>query len=354
MTSVPYSSSVPHSNGISRSRSLLRAVMALLCLLLAMLVARHGAAGLADSGFIPDRLIPLVQQAMLAFLLLLGYAGLGSLLDRQTLPIAAQGLPLRKGWRSETALGMGAGWSFAVVAIIPLALIGGIAIHLDLSAASWKWFVADAGFFALTALVEEVAFRGYGFQRLRDALGPSAAVILFAGFYAGLQGSLLGATHLSMAVGAVFSGMLSIAYLRTRALWVGWGLNFAWKASRALLFGLAVSGNTAHSPIVTGDPMGPFWLTGGGFGLESSWWAFVLLVLGLPVVYRITRDLDFIHNAPMLISSGIPVDLDAAGKQQHEAATRTAGTADAESAANLIQIAPVVAGIPPPTAPPRQ
>ena len=72
--------------------------------------------------------------------------------------------------------------------------------------------------------------------------------------------------------------VLSACYLRTRALWVSWGLNFAWKASRALLIGLAVSGVTSHSPLVQGDPMGPFWLTGGAFGLDGSWLTFFVLL----------------------------------------------------------------------------
>ena len=43
----------------------------------------------------------------------------------------------------------------------------------------------------------------------------------------------------------------------------------AW-AIPLLLFGLAVNGVGTHSPIVQGDPMGPFWLTGGAFGLARS------------------------------------------------------------------------------------
>ena len=103
-------------------------------------------------------------------------------------------------------------------------------------------------------------------------------------------------------------------------MWLSWGLNFGWKASRALLFGLAVNGVNSHSPVVQGDPMGPFWLTGGGFGLEGSWVTFIVLIAALPLVFRVTRDLDFRYNAPVIVPGGIPVDLDAAARAQHEAA----------------------------------
>jgi hypothetical protein len=104
------------------------------------------------------------------------------------------------------------------------------------------------------------------------------------------------------------------------------------------LFGLAVSGSSSHSPVVQGDPMGPFWLTGGGYGLDSSWVAFAVLLAAIPVLFRVTRDLDYKYNAPVLVPGGIAVDLDAAAKRQHEAAMGIAEPA----APALVQIAPVV------------
>jgi hypothetical protein len=138
-----------------------------------------------------------------------------------------------------------------------------------------------------------------------------------------------------------------MAYLRTRALWFGWGINFGWKASRALVFGLAVNGISNHSPVVQGDPMGPFWLTGGGFGLDGTWVAFFVLLAAMPVVYRLTRELDFRYNAPVIVPGGIPVDLDAAARAQHEAAMGAAEPA----APGLVQILPVAA---PPPKPPAE
>jgi len=67
--------------------------------------------------------------------------------------------------------------------------------------------------------------------------------------------------------------------------------------------------------------MGPFWLSGGGFGLDGSWFAFLVFLAALPVIFRLTRDLDYVYNAPVFIPAGMPVDLDAAARSQHEAAT---------------------------------
>src|SRR6185437_8017625 len=133
-------------------------------------------------------------------------------------------------------------------------------------------------------------------------------------YYALVQSLLPGASVASFAVAIALSMVLSAAYLRTRALWVSWGINFGWKAGRALIFGLAVMGLDNHSPVIQGNPLSRFWLSGGSFGLDGSWISFVVLLAALPIVFRVTRELDFRYNAPELIPAGIPVDIDAAAR----------------------------------------
>ena len=317
--------------GGGRLRAYAQFLAAVLYYFLVRPLAHRGALGLATEAW-----RPLLEQAMLVFLLLLGYAGFGVWLNGQKHPVSTQGLPRREGWPGEVGVGLAVGWSLAVVCVLPMVAVGGIAIVLVLQPAAWGWLAVEAAFFALAALAEEIAFRGYGFQRFEHAVGPVGAALGFAAFYAIVQAQTPGSNHASVAVSVMLSLVLSAAYLRTRALWLSWGLNFGWKASRALIFGLAVSGVNSHSPVVQGDPMGPFWLTGGGYGLDGSWVAFAVLVAALPVVFRVTRDLDFRYNAPVIVPGGIPVDLDAAARRQHEAAMVPAEPA----APNLVQILP--------------
>ncbi|WP_109484460.1 CPBP family intramembrane glutamic endopeptidase [Occallatibacter savannae] len=279
---------------------------------------------------------PLVEQTLFAGLLILGYAAFGALFDRQPRSIAAQGLPLRSGWAGEFGIGAAIGWGAVVVCVLPMLLVGGIAVVITTQHGAWGWLVADAAYFLLLALGEEVAFRGYGFQRFAVVVGPSGAAFGYALFYAIMRAVQPGSTNASIAISVVFSFLLTTAYLRTRALWVSWGLNFAWKASQALIFGLTVTGVSSHSPVIEGNPMGPFWLTGGGYGLDASWWACVVLLVAFAVLYRATRELDFKHNAPVFVGAGIPVDIDAAAKRQHEAAMGHAEPA----APGLVQILP--------------
>jgi membrane protease YdiL (CAAX protease family) len=321
--------SAPESSG--RIRAYMQFVAAVFYFFLAWVLARYVATRLAS-----EQWFPLVEQALLVFFLLTGYAGLGFWLNRQMQPVSAQGLPRRSGWPIEAGMGLAAGWALAVTCVLPLTLVGGIAIRFSLGLSSWGWLFADAAFFAMAALAEEITFRGYGFQRFADAVGSVGAVLGFAVFYAIMQSLMPGASRASFAVSIALSFILSAAYLRTKALWVSWGLNFGWKASRGLLFGLAVSGVNSHSPVVQGDPMGPFWLTGGGYGLDGSWVAFVILLAALPVVFWITRNLDFRYNAPVIVPGGVPVDLDEVTLRQHAAATGPV----APSAPALVQILP--------------
>jgi hypothetical protein len=334
--------SAPESGG--RLRAYWQFILAVLYFFMARSVARRAASALAG-----DQWYPLFEQAILALLLLLGYAALGFWLNRQIHPISAQGLPRRPGWRGEVGIGFATGWAIALLCVILLAIVGGIAVSVSTQASSWGWLAADAAFFALAALAEEIAFRGYGFQRFAHAVGPLGASLGFAAYYAIVQAAVPGSNRASIFVSIALGLVLSAAYLRTQALWVSWGLNFGWKASRALLFGLAVSGVNSHSPVVQGNPMGPFWLTGGGFGLEGSWVTFLILIAALPVVFGVTRNLDFLYNALVIVPGGIPVDLDAAARAQHESAM---GPAEPKAPA-LIQIGSPATTPPPPTIPPR-
>jgi hypothetical protein len=316
-------------------------IIAIFYYFLARLIAHHGAIGLSNPLW-----APIVEQTMLVFLLLLGFAGLGFSLNRQIHPLTAQGLPHRQGWEGEVGSGVALGWGMALVCVAALAVGGGIAIRLSTQLSSWVWLAVDATFFALMALAEEIAFRGYAFQRFARGLGTAGATLGFAVFYAFMQATQTGSNRASIAVSFVLSLLLTTAYLRTRALWLSWGLNFAWKATRALLFGLAVNGMNNHSPVIEGNPMGPFWLTGGGYGLDASWVAFLVILAAIPLLLHITNDLNYRYNAPEIVAGGIAVDLDAASRRQHEAAMGPAEPV----APTLVQIVPLAAA-PNPTEP---
>ncbi len=202
----------------SRLRAYGQFLFALFYYFLARALAHHGALGLVS-----ELWQPLAEQAMLVFLLLLGFAGLGFSLNRQVHPISAQGLPRRPGFVQELGMGLAAGWGAAAVCVLAMAIFGGIAVSVSPSLSSWGWLAVDIAYFALLCLGEELTFRGYAFQRFARATGPAGAVFGFSMLYAFLESMTPGATRTTAVTSFAFAVGLSLAYLRTRALWVSWG-----------------------------------------------------------------------------------------------------------------------------------
>lgn len=317
--------------GFARLRAYLRFLLAVVFYFAARATAQRVAQTVANAPW-----QPLLDQATLLLFLIAGYRVLASFAAPAGQPRVAQGWQRRDGFTREAATGIALGWTAAIVCAASLALFGGVAITLNGSASAWGWLLADLLFFALLTAAEETAFRGYAFQKLEQAIGANGAGFTMAALFAVAQSMRPGSSRLSFVVSLALGLLLSTVYLRTRALWMSWGVNFAWKASRALLFGFIVAGDSAHSPVVQGDPMGSYWLTGGGFGLDGSWLSLVVLLILWPVAYRLTRDLDFVHNAPIIIPGGMAVNLDAPAQKMHDDAMKNA----APAAPPLVQILP--------------
>lgn len=260
------------------------------------------------------------ERAILLFLLLLGFAAMGFIGQRQRHPLKDMGLWVRPGARREFALGAAIGWAGVAACALMIVIFGGMVVYFYTGARQWGLLVLDIAILLIAALAEEVAFRGYPFQRLIEATNAPIATLLLSALYALIHISNTGAS-LASTLFTFFAGWLfSIAYLRTRALWVGWGIHFGWNASMAVLFGLPLSGITQFSPVISSTAIGPTWLTGFDYGPEGSAVAmFVMLALIVVTTYA-TRDLAYRYAQPVIVPAGIPVDIDALSRRQHEAA----------------------------------
>ncbi len=136
------------------------------------------------------------------------------------------------------------------------------------------------------AVAEEMMFRGYPFQRLEEAIGAVGAIAVFSVLFALVHLTNPGASALGLLNTVLIGLVLAIAYLRTRALWLCWGIHFGWNAALGLLFGLPVSGLRLFNVVVRGTATGPRWLTGGSYGLEASAPGVFAILVGLVVVWK--------------------------------------------------------------------
>lgn len=318
---------------IGRLRAFSWFLVAAIYFVLAQRVALHAANGLSSGDW-----FLFIDSLVLLFLLVVGYAAMGYAAQRQREPLKAMGLVRREGWLREFGLGAALGWGGVVACVLPMSLIGGLVITFWTNGHQFLLLFVNLLTLAVAALAEEVAFRGYPFQRLIDAVGPTLATLGMSVLFAVMHLFNANATAASTLVTVLAGWLLSIAYLRTRALWLPWGFHFAWNASMAVLFGLPVSGMTTFSPVISANAGGPAWLTGGGYGPEGSALAVIVLLALMIVLLKVTRDYAHKYAQPVIVPGGIPVDVDAIARQQHEAAMGPA--AAASSAPKLVQILP--------------
>jgi uncharacterized protein len=311
---MPLPGSVP-VNSAHRIRSLAWFVVAAMYYVLAKNIATTAAGGLSSGDW-----FNLVYRAILLFLLVLGFAAMGYAGQRQHHPVSDMGLARRPGWLREFALGSTIGWAGVTACALMIFVFGGMVVVFYTGWRAFATLPIDLAILLLASLAEEVAFRGYPFQRLIEATSPAIATLLLSFLFALIHINNPGASAASALV-TFFSGWLfAVAYLRTRALWVGWGIHFAWNASMAVIFGLPLSGLTQFSPVISSTAIGPTWLTGFDYGPEGSAVG-IVVVLGLIIVtLYATRDLKHKYAQPVIVAAGIPVDIDAISRRQHEAA----------------------------------
>ncbi|HEX3471856.1 MAG TPA: type II CAAX endopeptidase family protein, partial [Silvibacterium sp.] len=299
----------------ARIRALCWFFVAVIYFIFARAIAERAANGLASGDW-----LEFVNRTLLLFLLIVGYAAMGYVGQRQREPIKAMGLARRPGWGHEFAIGAALGWSGMVASVFPMALIGGLVITFYTTPRQFGLIFVNLAILAIAALADEVVFRGYPFQRLIDATGPTIATLGMSVLYGIIHLGNPGATTASTMVTILAGWLLAIAYLRTRALWVGWGFHFAWNATMGVLFGLPISGITSFSPVVSSNTIGPPWITGGDYGPEGSLVCAVVLIVLIFVMFAATRDLKHRYAQPVIVPGGIPVDIDALSRRQHEAA----------------------------------
>jgi uncharacterized protein len=246
------------------------------------LVVNSFAVDLANSWAGPnDRKFELLYRPLLMIFLLVAFSVLLKTLDRvDGNPLPAMGLGSQH-LAHDAVLGFVAGAAMVGLSVLPIAIGYHLGFHVVLSWHSLKLACSVLFILATGAMAEEAAFRGYPFQRLVDATGGVAAIVL--------SSVLFGVVHLRNPHSSIFSLIntlvigivLALAYLRTRSLWLPWGLHFGWNVTLGLVFGLPVSGIPQFAVLVRGTADGPAWVTGGAYGIEGGAAGTLGIVAGL-------------------------------------------------------------------------
>jgi uncharacterized protein len=200
--------------------------------------------------------------------------------------VAALGFPVARGWKRQLGAGCILGLILASLAVVPVMIWADTRVDIHVNSRSLLRAAVVLIVLIFGALAEELMFRGYPFQRLEEAIGAIGAIAVFSVLFALVHLSNPGASPLGLLNTVLIGLVLAIAYLRTRALWLCWGIHFGWNVTLGLLFGLPVSGLRMFNVVVRGSPTGPRWLTGGSYGVEASVPGVFAVVVGLLVVWK--------------------------------------------------------------------
>jgi membrane protease YdiL (CAAX protease family) len=154
-------------------------------------------------------------------------------------------------------------------------------------------FLLRALFFAVVAVNEELAFRGYQLKNLSEGfagnrIGPRRAII-----GAFLCSSLFfGLLHLTSENATLFSALtvflagllLALPYLVTGELGLSIGLHFTWNFFEGTVYGFPVSGASPGTHLLSIQQTGPSLWTGGAFGPEAGLLGLVWILLGCGLI----------------------------------------------------------------------
>lgn len=221
--------------------------------------------------------------------LLISALGAGYLLAKyvEGLPFRSLGISLHEGWFRDLLIGCALGFVALALAVAIGAIGGGLRFTLnsaELIPSIIKSLIGSSILLFVAALAEEAIFRGYPLQTLARArlawLGVLLTLVFFAYGHKDNPNAVPAITFINTALAGL---AFAIAYLKTRSLWFPFGLHFAWNWALGWFFGLPVSGlKLVSHPLLVAFDGGPFWLTGGSYGIEggvASTAAFALLTL---------------------------------------------------------------------------
>lgn len=291
-----------------RLLSLALFLTALIWAVTAHTVANRAANGLAGAlNLSAPFLQPFLFGIFFLLLLLAGFATLDWISTRNGSLRGSNALPERKTAAKEFRIGAALGWGVLLLAVIPAAVTGGLVPSFLLPPQYWVDAVIALLALFFGTLASEVAYHGYLFRHLINAVGEIAATVIVALLYALVSAFHPGATLLSVATTFALGLLFALAYLRTHALWFGWGVHFAFAATSGVLLGLPVAG-VDFSSVVGMNTYGRDWLTGGLYGPEGSVVTLIVALLAIPVLYSFTADFAWEYTHAPIVAAGYAME----------------------------------------------
>ena len=204
------------------------------------------------------------------------------LLTRDKRGFSALGFYFSSDATKESIRGLALGIGIGVVVITAIFLLGGVRWTPESGTISgWLLGAFSAlAFFTIPAAMEEAVVRGYAFQAVVESWGVGAALTITAIIFGALHYGNPDFGWVPLVNITLAGVLLGVVYLKTLSLWWATGVHLGWNWTLGYLADVPVSGlELMDAPYYEGHPVGPEWLSGGGFGPEASLIAAVVLLL---------------------------------------------------------------------------
>jgi len=184
-------------------------------------------------------------------------------------PLRSFGIGFVPHWRAHLAIG------FVLAALMIATLVAGCVIfgriHFQWAAPLFSavTIFATLGLLLLAAATEELVFRGFPLQILSEGMGRWPAVVTMSVLFGALHRDNPNASWLSTANTAIAGILLSWAYVRTRSLWLPYGIHLGWNVGLGFVLGFPLSGLHLAS-LWTINVAGGDNILGGAYGPEAG------------------------------------------------------------------------------------
>lgn len=193
------------------------------------------------------------------------------------------GIALHRWMGRELLAGTLLGLGMALLAWAPGALAGSVATGPATPASA---VVEVFLYLLLGAVLEELAFRGYLFQRVVEITGPVIATLAASALFAALH--LWNPSIGPFAVVNIFlaSILFSLGYFVTGSLWLPMAAHAVWNITLALVVGVPVSGIDFGGGLLRTIDGSAEIVGGGAFGPEGGLATTLALLLGAVALVR--------------------------------------------------------------------
>jgi hypothetical protein len=202
-------------------------------------------------------------------------------------PLAAFGVAFHEKWHRDLVFGFIVGCGMLGVLVAGCVAVGAL---------DARWAASDRTSLELTATVlvllisaanEELIFRSYPLQVLMRGMGVWPAVVFISLIFGLMHASNPNASILGTVNTVLAGAMLSMAYVKTRSLWLPYGIHVAWNLGLGFIMGFPLSGIGIAS-LWSSTANGSELILGGGYGPEGGLIS-TLIFVGAAVTVRVAR-----------------------------------------------------------------